>query len=278
MKFASLPGTVIPASRIALGTAWFGTAISEEQSFKLMDAFIERGGNFLDTAHMYANWVKGGAGKSETTIGRWLRQTRPGNIVIATKGADGGMTRDGIRKQFTESLDRLQLEKVDFYWLHRDDPAVPAGDIIEWLAAVDKSLSPAPPASGSLSNVGLPSRVSVSNRPSASFIKVASKVDWPVASKVCNTVTLTASVRGLVFLSASVSKSSSPWLPLAVGAVSMNTRPASASAPACGSTTPRRCDQASRCAHPPAWAWPPDARSPRTSKAAPPPVRRRTST
>ena len=50
MKFTSLPGTDLPASRIVLGTAWFGTAISEPDSFKLMDSFVEQGGNFLDTA------------------------------------------------------------------------------------------------------------------------------------------------------------------------------------------------------------------------------------
>lgn len=133
MKYTSLPGTELPASRVVLGTAWFGTAIAEDASYKLMDAFVEQGGNFLDTAHMYANWVKDGAGKSESTIGKWLRTTRPKNIVIATKGADKGMTRDGIRAQLKESLDRLGLDRVAFYWLHRDDPSVPAGDIIEWL-------------------------------------------------------------------------------------------------------------------------------------------------
>lgn len=133
MKYAELPGTDRKASRIVLGCAWFGTDIPEDRAFELLDLFAQKGGNFLDTAHMYASWVKGGAGKSETTIGKWLKRAGSAKVVIGTKGADQGMTRDVIRRQLAESLDRLGLPGVDFYWLHRDDPAVPVGDIIEWL-------------------------------------------------------------------------------------------------------------------------------------------------
>ncbi|MCX5662503.1 MAG: aldo/keto reductase [Planctomycetota bacterium] len=133
MKFAPLPGTTLQASRIALGTAWFGTAIPEEKAFELLDAYFAAGGNFLDSAHMYASWVKGGAGKSETTVGQWIAKHGRKGVVIATKGADLGMTRAGIRAQLDESLARLKLPSIDFYWLHRDDPAVPVGEIIDWL-------------------------------------------------------------------------------------------------------------------------------------------------
>jgi aryl-alcohol dehydrogenase-like predicted oxidoreductase len=133
MKYAPLPGTDSRASLIVLGTAWFGTAIAERDAFRLMDVYVEHGGNFLDTAHMYASWVKDGAGKSETTIGKWLKRVDRKSVLIATKGADLGMTRDGILTQFSQSLERLGLDRVDFYWLHMDDPKVPAAEIIEWL-------------------------------------------------------------------------------------------------------------------------------------------------
>lgn len=133
MKYAPLPGTGSRASLIVLGTAWFGTAIAESDAFRLLDVYAEHGGNFLDTAHMYANWVKGGAGKSETTIGKWLKRVERRKVLIATKGADLGMTRDGIRTQLAQSLERLGVDCVDFYWLHVDDPKVPAAEIIEWL-------------------------------------------------------------------------------------------------------------------------------------------------
>lgn len=133
MRYARLPGTERDASLIALGCAWFGTAIPADQSLKLLDTFIGLGGNFLDTAHMYASWVKGGAGQSESTIGRWLRTARRADVVLATKGADRGMNEAAIRAQFDESLGRLQTDYVDFYWLHVDDRSVPVGDILEWL-------------------------------------------------------------------------------------------------------------------------------------------------
>ncbi len=133
MRVITLPHLPKPISRIVLGTAWFGTNIPEEQAFGLMDRYAACGGNLLDSAHMYARWVPDGAGKSETTVGRWLKQAKPEGMLIATKGADRGMTRDGIRQQLTESLERLGLDRIDFYWLHSDDPKVPAGDILEWL-------------------------------------------------------------------------------------------------------------------------------------------------
>lgn len=133
MKFITLPQMPNPVSRIVLGTAWFGTNIAEDQAFGLMDRYAGCGGNLLDSAHMYASWMPGGAGKSETTVGRWLKRTNPDGMLIATKGADRGMTREGIRQQLNESLERLDRARIDFYWLHSDDPKIPAGEILEWL-------------------------------------------------------------------------------------------------------------------------------------------------
>ncbi|MBI3986121.1 MAG: aldo/keto reductase [Lentisphaerae bacterium] len=133
MKFSSLPGTQQQASTIVLGCAWFGTDIPESRAFELMDTFAGQGGNFLDTAHMYAGWVPGGAGKSETTIGRWLKTVRRADVVVGTKGADQGMNEASIRRQLAESLTRLATDYVDFYWLHSDDPQTPAGEILGWL-------------------------------------------------------------------------------------------------------------------------------------------------
>ena len=128
-----LPGIGRQASAVVLGAAWFGTEIGEDDAFRLMDTFADQGGNVLDTAHMYASWVPGGVGASETTVGKWLRRAGREDVIVGTKGADRGMTREGIRAQLAESLDRLGMDSVDFYWLHSDDPGVPAGDIVEWL-------------------------------------------------------------------------------------------------------------------------------------------------
>ena len=133
MNYQSLSGMDQPASVIVLGAACYGTEIPEEDALALLDGFVAGGGNFLDTAHMYAQWVPGGAGASETTIGKWLKRNDRSRVLIGTKGADKGMDRQSIRRQLSESLDRLGVDRVDFYWLHTDDPKVPPGDILEWL-------------------------------------------------------------------------------------------------------------------------------------------------
>ena len=141
MRTFHLPGTELAAAVIGLGTGSYGTAIPADRAMAMMDLYAECGGNFIDTAHVYAAWVPGGEGASERTIGRWLasRGARA-NVLIATKGAHHDlktyakrMTAAAIRSDLHESLDRLGTDRVDLYWLHRDDPAVPVGEILGWL-------------------------------------------------------------------------------------------------------------------------------------------------
>jgi len=133
LRYHTLPGTNEKASVIALGTAWYGSDIPEKQSLQLLDTYVEMGGNFLDTAHSYMRWGGRGEAKSELTIGKWLRNQDRKQVLIGTKGADMGMDEKIIAKQISESLDRLGTDFIDFYWLHADDPKVPAGEILEWL-------------------------------------------------------------------------------------------------------------------------------------------------
>ena len=133
MHYQTLPGTGKPASSIVLGTAWYGTDINEKLAFAMLDRYLELGGNLLDTANMYCNWVEGGNGKSETTIGKWLKANPGVKISVMTKGADRGMDFATIREQLQESLERLNLNKIDFYWLHRDDRQVSVDEILGWL-------------------------------------------------------------------------------------------------------------------------------------------------
>jgi aryl-alcohol dehydrogenase-like predicted oxidoreductase len=74
-------------SRLCLGAALFGSQVSRANSFALLDAFVEAGGSFLDTAHVYASWLPRGEGASERTIGEWLRARRAReSVVLGTKG------------------------------------------------------------------------------------------------------------------------------------------------------------------------------------------------
>lgn len=129
------------ASCICLGTAPFGADLSEESSFAVLDAYVGGGGNFLDTAHIYGAWVAGCWGASERVIGRWLhaRGARD-RMILATKGGcppldrltePGRLSPEALGQDLEESLERLGVDYVDVYWLHRDDERVPVGRILD---------------------------------------------------------------------------------------------------------------------------------------------------
>jgi aryl-alcohol dehydrogenase-like predicted oxidoreductase len=112
---------------------------------RLYSVFREAGGNFFDTAHCYAFWIEGGLGASERALGECIRRfgDRDG-VVIGTKGGhpDGGpsyprpdqyLAPPVIAADISDSLERLGVATIDLYFLHRDDPRVPVGEIIEAL-------------------------------------------------------------------------------------------------------------------------------------------------
>jgi aryl-alcohol dehydrogenase-like predicted oxidoreductase len=142
--FAS--GTV--PSPIVLGTGSFGAGIPREVAFAAMDAYLAAGGNVLDTANIYSSWEPGGVGASERTVGEWLsaRKVRD-RIILGTKGGHPALsamqrsrcTLADLRSDFAESLDRLQLEHEDIYWLHRDHPGLPVAAIMDNLAELNRS-------------------------------------------------------------------------------------------------------------------------------------------
>jgi len=142
MRCFSLPNTPLSPSVIGLGTGNYGSSISAEDSFRLLDEFAGAGGNLLDTAHIYAAWLPDGAGKSEKTIGHWLRKSGlRDKMIVATKGghfelATPEISRvrpECIDRDIQESQDRLQLDMIDLYYLHRDDPAVPVPELLDVL-------------------------------------------------------------------------------------------------------------------------------------------------
>ncbi len=81
----SLSGGV-PVSKIALGTMYFGSRITREQSECLLDTFVSLGGNQIDTGRCYADWIPGGAGASERAVGKWLSGRKRESVFLGTKG------------------------------------------------------------------------------------------------------------------------------------------------------------------------------------------------
>jgi aryl-alcohol dehydrogenase-like predicted oxidoreductase len=130
--------TALSVSAVALGAASFGAALDEATSFSILDAYVAAGGNLIDTARIYAG------GESEAVLGRWLKRARPQNVIVATKGAHYALgtptvmrlSRREIESDLDTSLRILGLDCIDFYWLHRDDPAREIGEIIETMESL----------------------------------------------------------------------------------------------------------------------------------------------
>ncbi len=142
MTTKTIPNTDLQVSPICLGTGDIGSGINERDSFELLDLFVELGGNFLDTAHVYGSWIPGMQSPSEKTIGAWMKaRGNRDRIVVGTKGAHPDlktmhiprMSREEIIRDVDESLDHLQTDRIDLYWLHRDDSNRPVEDILETL-------------------------------------------------------------------------------------------------------------------------------------------------
>lgn len=142
MRHFSLPNTTLRPSVIGLGTGNYGSGISKEDSFRLLDEFAGAGGNLLDSAHIYAAWLPDGAGKSEKTIGQWVKKSGlRDKMIVATKGghfelATPEISRvrpECIDRDIQESQDRLQFDSIDLYYLHRDNPGVPVAELLDVL-------------------------------------------------------------------------------------------------------------------------------------------------
>ncbi|MBC7765052.1 MAG: aldo/keto reductase [Hyphomonadaceae bacterium] len=132
----------IKISNLVLGTDYFGTTVTQQTAFELMDLYVANGGNCLDTARVYADWLPNGHGASERLIGEWLKSRKNRNaLLISTKGghppldnmAQGRLSRTCIEGDLEESLKALDIEHIDIYWLHRDDLTTPVSEIMETL-------------------------------------------------------------------------------------------------------------------------------------------------
>jgi aryl-alcohol dehydrogenase-like predicted oxidoreductase len=120
-------------SSLCLGGNVFGWTADEATSFKVLDAYVDAGLNFIDTADVYSTWVPGHkGGESETIIGKWMKaRGNRDRLVIATKvGSEMGPNQKGLSKRYIRSaveasLQRLQTDYIDLYQSHRDDLDTP---------------------------------------------------------------------------------------------------------------------------------------------------------
>lgn len=120
---------------LALGGNVFAWTADEATSFRILDAFVDAGGNMIDTADVYSAWVPGHqGGESEAVIGRWLKRdpAKRDKVVIATKvGFSEGLAPDVIARACDASLERLGIDTIDIYYQHKDDQDVPLADSLK---------------------------------------------------------------------------------------------------------------------------------------------------
>lgn len=133
MQKRALGDSGLMVSPLCFGGNVFGWTIDQAQSFPLLDAFVDRGFNFVDTADVYSTW--GGpnnkGGESETIIGAWFKQSgKRDKVVLATKVGHEmtpekkGLSAAHILRSVDESLQRLQTDYIDLYQSHKDDLTV----------------------------------------------------------------------------------------------------------------------------------------------------------
>jgi aryl-alcohol dehydrogenase-like predicted oxidoreductase len=132
LNYGRVPGVEKPVARIVQGTVMI-TSSEEERSFALLDEVFAEGGTTFDTAHQY------GGGDSERTFGKWVRERGlRDEVVVIGKGAHHSEDRKrvtpfDITADLYDSLARFGFDHIDLYLLHRDDPSVPVGPIVEVL-------------------------------------------------------------------------------------------------------------------------------------------------
>lgn len=133
MNMRTLGTLGIPVAPMMLGGNVFGWTIDETQSFAVLDRFVDRGFNFIDTADVYSGWVPGNkGGESETILGKWFQRSgKRESVVLATKlGNPMGEGKKGLsaaymREAVEASLRRLQTDYIDLYQAHLDDKETP---------------------------------------------------------------------------------------------------------------------------------------------------------
>lgn len=132
MKYKKMSATGLKVSGLCLGTMHFGGRVKEQEATQMIHTALDAGINFIDTANVYED------GRAETIIGQALHGRR-GNVILATKVRltrhperlnEAGLTRRAIVNSLEKSLQRLQTDYVDIYYLHTPDPDTPLEETV----------------------------------------------------------------------------------------------------------------------------------------------------
>jgi aryl-alcohol dehydrogenase-like predicted oxidoreductase len=147
MTKRKLGNSGIEVRPLMLGGNVFGWTIDEAQSFKVLDAFLDSGFDFIDTADMYSRWAPGHAGgESESILGRWMKSRgNRARVILATKcGFEMGPGKKGLSRKYLleaadASLKRLQTDYIDLYQSHTEDLETPLDETLNAYADLIRS-------------------------------------------------------------------------------------------------------------------------------------------
>lgn len=144
MKKFSIPDTQLSLSMVGLGTVGAGLDWDHDDANRVFDAYVDNGGNLIDSARVYSDWVRPEIGRSERVIGDWLQKSKKRNeVIIITKGGHPDMLADPVdlhknrlaREQMEYdinlSLKTLRTDFIDIYFYHRDEMSMPVSELIE---------------------------------------------------------------------------------------------------------------------------------------------------
>jgi aryl-alcohol dehydrogenase-like predicted oxidoreductase len=139
VKTQPLGHTGVNVSTLCLGAMFFGTRNDQSTSCRILDAYVDAGGNFIDTANIYAHWIGGfRGGESETVLGEWMRERgNRADLIIASKvgfgypGVPVGLRAQQIEEECNKSLRRLGINTIDLYFAHVDDRVTPLEETLE---------------------------------------------------------------------------------------------------------------------------------------------------
>lgn len=141
MKYVQVPGTDLAPSSVVMGSIC-NIEGPVDDAYRILDMYRDAGGNMLDSANVYGKFFPAGTNVCDRHIGNWLKSRGCRNeFIVETKGGhpdvhDFGISRlqkEDIRSDIEESLTALQTDVIDLFFLHRDDPCISAGEIVEYL-------------------------------------------------------------------------------------------------------------------------------------------------
>ena len=140
MKRIKIANTDLELSPIGLGTVNAGLSWDHEEAAKIFENYLAAGGNLIDTAHVYSDWVEGEVARAERVIGEWIRSRKKrDDFILMTKGGHPRMnsmevsrlSKEEMTKDLNSSLEKLGVDYIDIYFYHRDDVKRTVEELIE---------------------------------------------------------------------------------------------------------------------------------------------------